>query len=195
MIEAGNQALSILRINSPQVKLLWWPRFIRIANWYLANENKNMEAHLENPGYIKIKDNFIITAKADRIELFSNSVNIIDYKTGKLTTAKAIYDGKSLQLVLEALIASNGGFKCQTKKSYQINSLVYIELSGGEDPAKILEIDINQKPILEETKKYIYSLVEEYQNPLTPYYYTRKKVLGYCHILIYHENLIKLFLN
>lgn len=180
MIEAGNQALSILRINSPQVKLLWWPRFLRIAKWFLANENKSIQAHLETSGFIKINDNFIITAKADRIELFSNSVNIIDYKTGKLTTAKAIYNGKSLQLVLEALIASNGGFKCQTKKSYQIQSLVYIELSGGEDPAKILEIDITNKPILEEAKKYIYSLAKEYQNPLTPYYYTQKKVLGYC---------------
>ncbi len=179
LLEAGEAALNELRIYNPQIKLLWWPRFIRIANWFKINEDKSVKAYLEDSGMMKIGLSFVINAKADRIELSNNFVNIIDYKTGKLASAKSIYSGKTLQLLLEALIASNGGFHCQAKKPYQINTLKYIQLSGGEEPAQILEIDL-QKPILEETKSYIDKLIAEYQNPQTPYYYTKKKLLGYC---------------
>ena len=179
LLEAGEAALNELRIYNPQIKLLWWPRFIRIAKWFEINEDKSVKAYLEDSGMMKIGLSFVITAKADRIEVSNNFANIIDYKTGKLASAKSIYSGKTLQLLLEALIASNGGFHCQAKKPYQINSLKYIQLSGGEEPAQILEIDL-QKPILEETKLYTHKLIAEYQNPQTPYYYTKKKLLGYC---------------
>ncbi len=182
LLSAGEQALIALRIhNNPQIKLLWWPRFERIAKWFIANENLSSDAYLENSGHMRVGTNFTITAKADRIELLANLVNIIDYKTGKLTSNKAIYTGKSLQLLLEGLIAMNGGFNCQRKSNqYQLQSLTYIQLSGGENPAEILTIDISNKPILEQTQQYLNNLVTEYQDPLTPYYYTKKKILGYC---------------
>lgn len=182
-IDAGNKALSILKLsNNNQVKLLWWPRFIRITEWLKEYQDFSKKAFLENPGKIKILDNFSITAKADRIEIDSDKINIIDYKTGKLASAKSIYLGQTLQLLIEGLIAIDGGFSCQHKtKKYQLNSLKYIQLSGLEEPIKILEIDIHTKPIIDQTKTYLTKLSEEYKNLTTPYYYSKKKTLSYCH--------------
>ncbi len=191
LIESGNQALLELRINAASVKLLWWPKFIRIADWFIANRDLSQKAYIEIPGSIKLLDNFMLTAKADRIELLpSNFINIIDYKTGKLTTNKAIHSGKSLQLLLEGIIAVNGGFSFQNiTKKYQLGSIKYIQLSGAEDPAEILEIDTSDKPILSQTQNYIENLIKEYQNPLIPYNYTEKKTLTYC----YYEHLARAF--
>ena len=190
-IEAGNKALNKLKIyNNNQVKLLWWPRFLRITEWLKENQNFSYQAFLENPGKMNISDNFTIIAKADRIELESNKINIIDYKTGKIASSKSIYAGQTLQLLMEGLIAIDSGFSCQYKaKKYQLNSLKYIQLSGLEEPAKILEININDKPIIAQTRKYLNELFEEYRSSSTPYYYTKKKVLSYC----YYEHLSRSF--
>ena len=60
-IEAGNKALNILKLsNNNQVKLLWWPRFIRITEWLKEYQDFSKKAFLENPGKIKILDNFSI---------------------------------------------------------------------------------------------------------------------------------------
>ena len=187
-IESGTKALNILNLNYPQFKLIYWPRFIRIAEWFVANQF-DTQIYLESFGSLKINDNFTLTARADRIEVTKdNSLNIIDYKTGRLNSLKSIYDGQSLQLLLEGVIGLNGGFYFQ-KTTSKINKLAYIQLSGGEDPVEILEIDIDEKPIIEQTKQYINTLITEYQNSNTPYYYTKKKTMGYCE----YEHLARMF--
>jgi ATP-dependent helicase/nuclease subunit B len=181
LINAGLKALKQLGLNQESIKMLWWPRFLRIAKWFLLNENTKAKIFLEDFGKIKIGSDFTIIAIADRLEILNNnSVNIIDYKTGKLSSSKSITTGKKLQLLLEALIALDAGFSCQKTRCNQINSLSYIQLSGGEDPAEILEINIEDNEIIEKTKEYLIELIKEYQNPLTPYSYTKKKTLGYC---------------
>ncbi len=188
-IDAGNQALNILNLNYPQLKLIYWPRFTRIAEWFVANAETTNQIYLESFGSLKITDNFTLTARADRIEVIpNNSINIIDYKTGRLSSAKSIYDGQSLQLLLEGLIGLNGGFYFQ-KTPTKLNKLTYIQLSGGEDPAETLEININEKSVIEQTQQYLNDLVIEYQDPHTPYYYTKKKTLGYCE----YEHLARMF--
>ena len=190
-IEAGNKALNSLKLsNNNQLKLLWWPRFIRITEWLKENQNFYCKDFLETPGRINILDNFTIISRADKIEIDSNKINIIDYKTGNISSSKSIYTGQTLQLLIEGLIAIDGGFSCQyKKKKYQLNSLKYIQLSGLEEPAKILEININDKPIIDQTKKYLGELLEEYRSSSTSYYYTKKKVLSYC----YYEHLSRSF--
>lgn len=181
LINAGIKALNQLSLNLDSVKILWWPRFLRIAKWFTLNENSKAKIFLENFGSMKICDNFTIIAIADRLEFLSdNSLNIIDYKTGKLASAKSIYNGKTLQLLLEALIALENGFTCQKTKFNKINSLTYIQLSGGEEPAEILEINIEENELIVKTKKYIEELIKQYQDPNTPYHYSKKKTIGYC---------------
>lgn len=188
--EAGLQALKKLNINSNKIKLLWWPRFTRIAEWLEVNQKNNALNYVEVTGKYKISDNFTITAKADRIDMIDNYLSIIDYKTGKLSSQKSIYSGQTLQLLLEGIIALNAGFIFQTiTKSYKIKSLQYMQLSGNEQPVQILDIDIQSKDILEHTKKYILQLIAEYQISTTPYYYTEKKTINYC----YYEHLARMF--
>jgi ATP-dependent helicase/nuclease subunit B len=178
LLEAGNLALKKLGLSSPQIELLWWPRFIRIAEWINENKTPLSKDHLESFGSLDINDNMTIVARADKMELYAdNVIHIIDYKTGKLASAKSVDHGQSLQLLLEGLIAKNAGFSFQEKhKDYKIKSLIYIQLSGGEDPIETLEIE----PNIEKTEEYIISLFKEYQDPSTPYFYTKKKILGYC---------------
>ena len=188
IFEAGKKSLDLLKVKNNQIISLWWPRYIRIAKWFLENENKACKAYLENSGYLKINNDFLISAKADRIEISSNIVNIIDYKTGRLATNKAIFSGQNLQLLIEAIIAKNSGFSCQDKiQSYTINKLEYIQLSGGEEPAQILGIDLKDGELINKAEIYIKELIKEYES--SPYFYTQKKNLGYC----YYEHLARMF--
>lgn len=180
MLDSGKQALIELNLNSPKLKLVYWQRFIRIAKWFIANKDLSNKAHLEEYGKILICKDFTLIARADRVEVsLNNSLHIIDYKTGQLTTNKAIASGRSLQLLLEGVIGKNGGFYFQ-KENQDIESLTYLQLSGGEDPVKVLEIDISDKKIIEDAEEYLHFLIKQYQDPLTPYHYTKKKRIGYC---------------
>lgn len=180
LLNCGRQALTELNLNSSKLQLIYWQRFIRIAKWFIDNENLSNKSYLEEYGRMLIGNEFTLIARADRVEVLpNNSLHIIDYKTGRLTTNKAITSGKSLQLLLEGVIGKNGGFKFQ-KEHQNLESLIYLQLSGGEDPVESLEIDISDKKIIEQTEEYIHALVKQYQELSTPYYYTEKKKLGYC---------------
>jgi ATP-dependent helicase/nuclease subunit B len=181
LIKAGKQALAILGISQPQIQLLWWPRFIRIAKWCTKDQNSPGKIYLESSGRLEINNSFTLIAIADRIETNSNQISIIDYKTGRLSSIKSIYNGKNLQLIIEGIIATHGGFNFQNKiNSYSLAKLSYIQLSGGESPAEELNLDIENKPILFQAEQYIHSLINQYKNPLTPYYYTNQKSNYYC---------------
>lgn len=181
LIESGKIALANLSLNNPSIQTLWWPRFLRIASWFAVHEEKEAKVFLESQGNIKLNNDFTIIARADRIEEIStNLVNIIDYKTGRLPTKKSITNGKSLQLLIEAIIAGKGGFYWQNKVASRINSLEYILFSGGELPAEILQIDLDGNDLLQVTEQYLSDLIEQYQDPTTPYHYSKKKTLGYC---------------
>lgn len=180
LLNAGKKALSELNLHHDQLELIYWARFVRIAKWFIANENQNNKLYLEISGKLKLADNFILTARADRIEISQdNKIHIVDYKTGRLSSLKSILQGKNLQLLLEGLIAKNGGFYFQ-KSAQKLGSLTYIQLSGGEDPVETLEIDLDVNQIIEKTDIYVHELIEDYHNPITPYHYTNKKKLGYC---------------
>lgn len=180
LLEAGKQVLADLHLNNDQLELIYWSRFVRIAKWFVENETQSNKVFLEIAGRHKLKENFMLTAKADRIEISKdNKVHIIDYKTGNLSSLKSILSGKTLQLILEGVIAKNGGFNFQ-KSSQELGSLKYIQLSGGEKPIEILEIQSESSDLINFTEEYIKRLIEDYNNPTIPYYYTRKKKQNYC---------------
>lgn len=180
LLKSGKRALVELNLNSPKLQLVYWQRFIRIAKWFVASEDSSNRSYLEEYGKILIGREFTLIARADRVDISpNNSLHIIDYKTGNLATNKAITSGKNLQLLLEGVIGKNGGYYFQ-KEHQNLEALTYLQLSGGEDPVEILDIDISDKRIIEQTEEYIEDLIKQYQDPSTSYYYTRKKKLGYC---------------
>jgi ATP-dependent helicase/nuclease subunit B len=129
----------------PQVRALWWPRFERIAAWFIqreADERDDLVRSLvETDGRMMLDapgGTFEIHGRADRIDVLpTGDLRIVDYKTGGAPTIKEVEAGYAPQLPLEAAIAGAGGFGDLGQS--QPVALQYWRLSGGREPAKIAE--------------------------------------------------------
>ncbi len=127
-------------LTRPGVEAFWWPRFERIADWFVSLERQRRadlrEVGTERVGLMQIEGPagpFRLTGKADRIDrLADGSLAIIDYKTGSLPSAGHVAAGAAPQLALEAAIACAGGF--EGIEPGAVSELAYWKLSGG-DPA------------------------------------------------------------
>ena len=71
---------------------------------------------------------FILTARADRIELAGGVGHILDFKTGRAPSAKEVETGFSPQLTLTAVILASGGFK--EIGPVTADELVYLRVTG-----------------------------------------------------------------
>lgn len=137
LLELGRAAFADLA-ERPLVKGLWWRRFERAADWFIAWERNSGDArmrHCELSGRLEFPDlGFTLTGRADRIDrLADGSLAIIDYKTGSPPSAKQVATF-SPQLPLEAVMAGRGAFEGLAPGA--VSSLVYCRLSGGREPGK-----------------------------------------------------------
>jgi ATP-dependent helicase/nuclease subunit B len=174
LLECGKKALGDL-INMPVVQNLWWPRFERIASWILKREHdKATKIYSEISGEIQFATKsgpFILTAKADRIEVDQeNNIEIIDYKTGSIPSLKDIRVAIAPQMTLEALIALKKGFPLQlTTTTHKIAKLIYIQLSGGEHAGSYTEIKEEIDQLIEEAELGLKDLIDAFSDQNTPY--------------------------
>jgi ATP-dependent helicase/nuclease subunit B len=105
-------------LSRPGAWAFWWPRFLRIAAWFAAEERSRRADIAESLSEVKGKlvvdapgGPFTITAIADRIDrLASGELAIIDYKTGAVPRKQEIEAAIAVQLPLEGAIAEAGGF-------------------------------------------------------------------------------------
>ena len=77
---------------------------------------------------------FIVTAKADRIELRGALADVLDFKTGQAPSAKQVQSGLSPQLTLTAAILRSGGFA--EVGQVESGELTYVRVSGGRIPGR-----------------------------------------------------------
>lgn len=164
------------RMNNPTVQSFWWPRFERIAKWFVKFENERRELSrtmgTEVNGKLEIDlgggEVFTLTAIADRIDRDSeDQLQIIDYKTGSVPLQKAVGLGFSPQLTLEALIAFTGGF--DGIDAGDVGSLQYWKLSGGRPAAEVTEVRGDVKKLVGEAREGVERLVKAFNDPKTPY--------------------------
>jgi ATP-dependent helicase/nuclease subunit B len=138
----------------PEARALWWPRFLRIAEWFAdweiaRRDNLPMiaaEIRGEIPIPLEHDRTFVLSARADRIERHHDGTFVIlDYKTGQPPTGKQVRMGLSPQLTLEAAILREGGF-ADIPAGASVGELVYVRLSGNNPPGeqKSLELKINK---------------------------------------------------
>ena len=121
----------------PVVKAFWWPRFLRVAVWFIEVEQQRrhilQSSSTEVRGTLTLPapaGDFTLTAVADRIDyLAEGGYTILDYKTGAPPTDKDIKNGFAPQLPLEAAIASAGGFEGLGPND--VTGLAFWRLSGG----------------------------------------------------------------
>jgi ATP-dependent helicase/nuclease subunit B len=106
----------------PMLRALWQPRLMEAIRWIEIQETTNQAVGrrplaAEKKGEATI-GGVLLHGKADRIDRFEvGGIAIVDYKTGKAPSQKAVDEGFSLQLGLLGLIAEAGGFEGISGKS------------------------------------------------------------------------------
>jgi ATP-dependent helicase/nuclease subunit B len=122
----------------PEARAFWWPRYVRIAQWFagwdLERRANLATLHAEIKGELSFAVGtrlFTLTGIADRIEQRQDgSYAIIDYKTGETRTEKQVRTGLAPQLTLEAAILREGKFGNLNPGS--VSEITYVTLKGGE---------------------------------------------------------------
>jgi ATP-dependent helicase/nuclease subunit B len=162
-------------LSRPAVRAFWWPRFVRIARWFVAQERLERAAiaasRTEVIGRHEISapaGPFLLTAHADRIDRrVEGSLAIIDYKTGTVPSEKQIKAGYAPQLPLEAVIAEGGGFDGVAGAA--VGRLAHWRLSGGEPPGEIREVKQDVPQLAAEARARLVALIAAFDRAETPY--------------------------
>jgi ATP-dependent helicase/nuclease subunit B len=111
------RAEALLDRNSahPLMRALWQPRLLEAIDWIAEEMERKAEAgrrplRAEADGKCTV-EGVTLQGRADRIDrLADGSLAIVDYKTGRAPSARAVHDGYAMQLGLLGLIAEHGGF-------------------------------------------------------------------------------------
>ncbi len=158
------------------INLFWRQKLTMVLSWFLDEElrrrSDDFQVLSEQDGKLEIqigKRVILLTARADRIE-WSNSdeCQIIDYKSGAPPSKQMVIAGRAVQLLVEAVIASKGGYK-NAKILPSHLQLHYWHLKGrATDPAIINNVtpdDFNSEAIYD----LIVTLLTQFENSNQPY--------------------------
>lgn len=165
--------------NFPEAKAFWWPRFERIAAWFVGFDAKRRAGaqalSIEVGGSIPItfgNDTFTLTVRADRIECLADGrYAIIDYKTGAPPSDNQVSAGLSPQLTLEAAILKDGGFK-DIPGGGSVSELLYVRLSGGVEAGEERSVkfkDSTPDMKADEALAELTKVLAQFADPNSPY--------------------------
>jgi len=165
-------------LSRPGVRAFWWPRFKRIAQWFVDYEQSNraqgktalaVEVMGKMPIDYGADDVFTLTAKVDRIDqLLDGSLHVIDYKTGTPPSAPQVETGLTPQLSLEAAMIKSGAFENISPES-PVSALVYIQLSGGRVPGLQKQLKLDAEAIADKALNGLRGHIRKYAVPSTAY--------------------------
>ena len=157
---------------APAERAFWWPRFQRLARWFVANENGRRAAgvHLlggETQGELRLGP-LTIRAHADRVDEIGKGVwEIIDYKTGRVPSRKEMNALFAPQLLLEAAMAERGGFRDIAGKAAE-TVLAYWQANGLDEGGRI-ELVKDSAELVPAMLALVEQMAVLYANPATPY--------------------------
>jgi ATP-dependent helicase/nuclease subunit B len=151
LMEIGRQVFAP-HMKRPAVAAFWWPRFARIAEWFVGFEaarraNGHRSLAVETHGVLEFPvaglGQFALKARADRIDIRADGrLDVIDYKTGTPASSKQVAVGIAPQLPLTAAVAKAGAFAGVPAAA--IAELVYARL-GGIKQAGVWKIAVPSK--------------------------------------------------
>ena len=177
LIAIGREAFQNYR-DFPEVMAIWWPRFERIARWFVRQEaawSDVVARNVECAGELQVTPDFLLTSRADRLDaLIGGGLAIIDYKTGAPPSPKEV-GSLSPQLPLEGLIARQGGF--EGVAAAEPDRIVYYRLTGrgdGGEAADRSELKRDRQPVtlgetLATTERRLHELIEHFAKPEADY--------------------------
>ncbi len=160
----------------PDVIDLWWPRFRRIAAWFVDLERRRRPGlaaiATEVVGELSLaagSGRILLRARADRIERMQDGrLEVIDYKTGNPPKKQEVMAGFAPQLPVEGLIARAGGF---ADLSGPVAGLSYWRLAGDERSDEIRTVADGEKvqEILDMAERGLPRLLAHFADPATAY--------------------------
>ena len=138
-------------MSRPEARALWWPRYLRIAQWFsdwdLQRRDGLSKLHAEIHGSVQLPVDgmtFTLSARADRIEQRADGTYaVLDYKTGSPPSGKQVRVGLSPQLTLESVIIREGGFK-DIPAGGSVSELIYVRLTGNQPAGAEMPIDLSR---------------------------------------------------
>jgi ATP-dependent helicase/nuclease subunit B len=174
LLEMGKNAAAV-HLKRPGVRAFWWPRFERIAAWFVETERtrrrniRSTASEVRGSHIIEAPAGpFCLTAKADRIDtLADGTLLIIDYKTGASPSTKEVAAGFAPQLPLEAVIAEAGSFIGLGKA--RVSALDYWRLTGGEPAGERKSAGKEIDDLVKATRNGLQNLVHRFDFEETPY--------------------------
>jgi ATP-dependent helicase/nuclease subunit B len=161
---------------APAERAFWWPRFQRLARWFVGTENARRAAGTrllasETDGALTVGPpgrTLRIEARADRIdEIEPGGWEIIDYKTGRVPSPKELEGLFAPQLLLEAAMAEQGGFKGIKGKARAVH-LSYWQANGLGNGGEVREIKDSEQ-LVPAMLALVAKMAEHFANPATPY--------------------------
>lgn len=163
-------------MDRPGVWAFWWPRFQRVARWFVAVEAERRQrlagSVTEQKGAWSFEGPagpFTLSGVADRIDrLDDGRYLLIDYKTGSQPTRSALAGGSAPQLPLEALILERGGFSGLPPAA--VAGLAYWRVGGGRPPGRIDLVDEDLEALIAGAEQGLRELVATFDDPATPYH-------------------------
>ena len=142
-VAMGERHLSDI-LSSPAERAFWWPRFRRLAQWFVATEQARRAGGTkllasETDGGFTV-GGLRIEARADRVDSAeAGAWEIIDYKTGRVPTRKELQALFAPQLLLEGAMAERGGF-ADIKGKPRTVRLAYWQANGLGDGGSIKDV-------------------------------------------------------
>ena len=175
LLEHGEHAFGPA-LSKPSVRAFWWPRFERIADWFVQQERARRPATrqslVEVYGQLEIAAPggiFTLSAMADRIDRGADRrYAIIDYKTGSAPASTEVALGFAPQLPLEAAIAMAGGFE-GVEDGAEVGGLSYWRLTGGEPAGEERSVGEDAMQMATAALAGLQRLVAAYDDETTAY--------------------------
>ena len=152
----------------------WLSQISQISKWFVNLEQNDVlniqKISSELQGQVNVND-FILTCKADRIELtHDKKINIIDYKTGQFPTQTEVERLISPQLLLEAFMLKQNAFEGLSAANYNFNNITYYNFSfsnKGPDKKPYSKINVSEK--IDEVEVELKELIADIRDPKTPF--------------------------
>jgi ATP-dependent helicase/nuclease subunit B len=165
-------------LSRPGVWAFWWPRFLRVARWFVAQERARraglLESHGEIAGSLVLAGPggpFELVCKADRVDRRRDGgLIVIDYKTGAVPRRGDVDLGYAPQLPLEAAIADAGGLAGIA--GAPVAELAYWRLAGGEVAGEIKPLADGEtavRALADGAIAGLRRLIARFDQPATPY--------------------------
>lgn len=159
-------------LTAPAERAFWWPRFQRLASWFIGAERARRAAGTrllasETRGSLQV-GSLTIEAIADRIdEIEPGGWEVIDYKTGRVPSPRELEALFAPQLLLEAAMAERGGFADIEGKARAVH-LSYWQANGLGEGGQQKEIKDSDR-LVPEMLALVARMVAHFGDPRTPY--------------------------